>query len=73
MLHSPLRRQRIKPDAKLTHINLSVKPKDTVIEPLLDPRDCLPGGRVAYRLVLTYGFKVTEHGKYKPCVPLTNR
>eukprot|EP00879_Flechtneria_rotunda_P015304 GHRR01015998.1.p1 GENE.GHRR01015998.1~~GHRR01015998.1.p1 ORF type:complete len:502 (+),score=120.67 GHRR01015998.1:1072-2577(+) len=69
----PLRRQRIKPEAKLTQLNLSLKPKDTVLEPLLDPRDCLPGGRVAYRLILNYSFSITESGKYKPCVPLTNR
>ena len=73
LVECPLRRQKVKPEAKLTHANLSIKPKEATVEPLLDPRDCLPGGRVAYRLVLTYGFNVTEGGKYKPCVPLTNR
>jgi hypothetical protein len=69
---SPLRRQRIKPDAKLTHVLTSLRPKESVLEPLLDPRDSLPGGRVAYRLVLSYSFSVSEGGKYKAAVPLTN-
>lgn len=68
----PLRRQRIKPEAKLTHVLSSIRPKDSVLEPLLDPRDSLPGGRVAYRLVLSYSFSVSEGGKYKAAVPLTN-
>jgi hypothetical protein len=73
MISSPLRRQRLKPEAKLTHITSSVKPKDSQLEPLLDPRDCLPGGRVTYRLVLSYAFSISEGGKYKPLVPVTNR
>jgi hypothetical protein len=72
LVGSPLRRQRIKPDAKLTHVLASVRPKDSTLEPLLDPRDSLPGGRVAYRLVLSYSFSVSEGGKYKAAVPLTN-
>jgi hypothetical protein len=68
----PLRRQRIKPEAKLTHVLSSIRPKDFVLEPLLDPRDSLPGGRVAYRLVLSYSFSVSEGGKHKAAVPLTN-
>lgn len=62
----------MKPDAKLTHVLTNIRPKDTVLEPLLDPRDSLPGRRVAYRLVLTYSFSVSEGGKYKAAVPLTN-
>ncbi|KAF6251901.1 subtilase family-domain-containing protein [Scenedesmus sp. NREL 46B-D3] len=73
LVSCPLRRQRVKPEAKLTHANVSLRPKEAVLEPLLDARDGLPGGRVAYGLVLSYGFTVAEGGKYKPCVPLTNR
>jgi hypothetical protein len=62
----------MKPDAKLTHVLTNIRPKDTVLEPLLDPRDSLPDGRVAYRLVLTYSFNVGEGGKFKAAVPLTN-
>lgn len=72
LVSSPLRRQRIKPDAKLTSVLTSVRPKDSVLEPLLDQRDSLPVGRVAYRLVLSYTFTISEGGKYTPAVPLTN-
>lgn len=73
LVSSPLRRQRIKPEAKLTHLNLTLKPQASALEPLLDPRDSLPGGRVAYRLLLSYSFELAEGGKYKASLPLTNR
>jgi tripeptidyl-peptidase-2 len=73
LVSSPLRRQRIKPDAKLTHVASSHKPTSAAIKPLLDARDSLPGGRVTYCLDLRYSFTVTEAGKYTPALPLTNR
>lgn len=73
LVSSPLRRQRVKPQASLTRLLASHKPKEAVIEPLLDPRDVLPGRRVSYRLVLSYAFTLTEGGKFTPSVPLTNR
>lgn len=72
LVSSPLRRQRIKPEAKLTRLLTPIRPKDTTLEPLLDARDSLPGGRVAYRLVLTYAFSVSEAGKFTAALPLTN-
>lgn len=72
LVNCPLRRQRLKPEAKLSSVLTSLRPKEALIEPLLDSRDSLPGGRVAYRLLLSYGFNITEGGKYKAAVPLTN-
>jgi hypothetical protein len=72
LVSCPLRRQRIKPAAQLTHLLTPLRPSEAVVEPLLDGRDCLPGGRVSYRLVLRYTFSVAEKGSYKAAVPLTN-
>jgi hypothetical protein len=70
---SPLRRQKLKPEAKLTQLQYNLRPVDSSLTPEPDSRDVLPGGRVVYRLILTYNFSVTEAGKYTPTVPLTNR
>jgi len=72
LVNCPLRRQRLKPEAKLSAVLTSLRPKEALIEPLMDSRDSLPGGRVAYRLLLSYGFTISEGGKYIAAVPLTN-
>ncbi|KAG2453913.1 hypothetical protein HYH02_002116 [Chlamydomonas schloesseri] len=66
------RATRIRAEAKLTHLNIPLRPSDSSLEPLTAARDALTEGRVVYRLLLTYKTTVGEAGKYKPCLPLIN-
>ncbi|KAG2434097.1 hypothetical protein HXX76_007824 [Chlamydomonas incerta] len=66
------RATRVKAEAKLTHLNIPLRPSESSLEPLTAARDALTEGRVVYRLLLTYKTSVAEAGKYKPCLPLIN-
>lgn len=70
---APLRREKIKPTAKLDAVRIPLRPTDAELSPLSAPRDVLPGGRTIHRLVLTYKFSLTEGGKVTPRVPLLNK
>ncbi len=70
----PLRRQKVKAEAKLTAVDMAVRPAASAIVPLPGPRDSpLPNGRPVYRCLLTYNVTLSEAGKYTPCVPLLNK
>eukprot|EP00198_Chlamydomonas_reinhardtii_P006605 XP_001695941.1 predicted protein [Chlamydomonas reinhardtii] len=66
------RATRIRAEAKLTHLNIPLRPSESSLEPLTAARDALTEGRVVYRLLLTYKTTAGEAGKYKPCLPLIN-
>lgn len=68
-----LRREKIKPSAKLETLRIPVRPSEFELNPLSKPRDVLPGGRTIHRLVLIYKIKLAEDGAITPCVPLFNR
>ncbi|KAF5831376.1 Tripeptidyl peptidase II-domain-containing protein, partial [Dunaliella salina] len=78
LVHAPLRNERVKPEAKLTHVHIPVRPvapsggKASLMEPLATGRDTLPNGRIIYRMVLTYKFTPAESGKHKVTVPGLN-
>lgn len=48
-MSSPLRTQKLRPEAKLTHLCLPLRPSESLLEPLTAPRDTLPGGKVRHR------------------------
>jgi hypothetical protein len=73
-LSSPLRRQKVKAEAKLTELDMAVRPASATIAPLAGPRDSpLPNGRPVYRSLLTYNVTLSEAGKYTPRTPLLNK
>lgn len=43
-----------------------LRPCDSVLEPLMSPRDALPNSTIIYRLILTYKFSLSEAGKVRP-------
>lgn len=73
-LRAPLRRERMKPTAKLDVVRLPLRPAaDAELAPLSGPRDVLPGGRTIHKLVLTYKLILAEGGKVTPRLPALNR
>ncbi|KAK9809052.1 hypothetical protein WJX72_008467 [[Myrmecia] bisecta] len=72
-VRSPFRVEKVNPGAKLTHVRIPLRPAETQLAPLLDPRDALPEGRVIHSLMLTYKLSVAEAGKHKPTLPMLNK
>ena len=72
---SPLRRTKVKPEAKLTHVLHALRPcaAEWRLEPRAGPRDAWPDARVVYRSLLTYKFVAPEKGQYTPTLPLLNK
>eukprot|EP00887_Chlorella_sp_A99_P002396 scaffold10.g2396.t1 len=70
---APLRRERVKPSAKLDVLCIPLRPTASELAPLPGPRDALPGGRTPHRLVLTYSLKLEEAGKVTPRLQQLNR
>lgn len=78
LLSSPLRRQKVRPEAKLTAVQIPLRPQPgAAVEPLADlSRDALPPpgeNTPIFRLVLDYKFTAAEAGSYTPRFPLANR
>jgi tripeptidyl-peptidase-2 len=78
LLSSPLRRQKVRPEAKLTALQIPLRPQaGAAVEPLPDlSRDALPppdDKAPVYRLALDYKFTASEPGSYTPRFPLANR
>lgn len=67
-----LRREMIKPTAKLDTLRMSLRPTESEFHALNSPRDRLPGCRSIYRLVLTYSLPLSEGGKITPRLPALN-
>lgn len=70
---APFRAENIGPSAKLTALQIPLRPTDSSLFPLASSRDRLPGHRTAHALLLTYKFSVSEAGKYKPILHMLNR
>ncbi|PRW39066.1 Tripeptidyl-peptidase 2 isoform A [Chlorella sorokiniana] len=68
-----LRREKVKPQAKLDVLRIPLRPAEAELAPLLGARDTLPEGRVTHRLLLTYKLKLEEGGKVTPTLPALNR
>ncbi len=70
---APLRREKVKPQARLDTLRIPLRPTEAELAPLAAPRDTLPEGRVTHRLLLTYKLSLAEGGKFTPTLPLLNR
>lgn len=70
---APLRREKVKPQARLDTLRIPLRPCEAELAPLASPRDTLPEGRVTHRLLLTYKLSLAEGGKITPTLPLLNR
>lgn len=73
LVRAPLRREKVKPSAKLDVLRIPLRPTEAELAPLSAPRDALPGGRTIHRLVLTYKLSLAEDGKVRPTLPMLNR
>lgn len=70
---APLRREKMKPQAKLDVLCIPLRPVESELSTLAGPRDTLWDGRVTHRLILTYKFSLAEGGKVTPTLPMLNR
>lgn len=61
------------PTAKITTVQIPLRPVDDVLAPLGPERDVFPGNRDVHRLELTYKLKVEEPGAHKPTLPMLNK
>ena len=73
LARAPLRREKVKPSAKLEFVRIPLRPTEAELAPLGGPRDELPGGRAIHRLILTYKLSLAEGGKVRPTLPSLNR
>ena len=67
---TPLRRERVEPEAELDTLRRTIRPKTAEIRPLNGFRDKLPEERQIYELVLTYEFSLDEAAKITPRVAM---
>ncbi len=63
---APVRRERIKPRAKLTRLRKRVRPKEYAVRPLDRVRDTLPDARRIHEMILTYAFELKEKANVQP-------
>ncbi|MCD8534186.1 MAG: tripeptidyl peptidase II, partial [Verrucomicrobia bacterium] len=57
---------RIKPEGQLTSIWRPIKPADSTLRPLLDPRDQLVDGSYSQEIILRYPFTLTQESSVIP-------
>ena len=69
-VETPLRAERVAPEASLSVLRHGVRPKQAEIRPLDGYRDKLPDERQIYELELLYDFSVAEAGRVTPRVAM---
>ena len=64
-----LRPEIIAPSARFTHLQVGLRPHNSILLAEKDLRDSLPDGRMTYKLLLEYKFSLPEARKVKPHLP----
>jgi hypothetical protein len=68
-----IRREKVAPTAKLSTVQIPLRPVDAILAPLSPERDMFPGNKAIHKLELTYKLRVEEPGGHKPTLPMLNK